>query len=118
MKTEQLKDGPITHNYSSEMVTFASKVLVEYFKKFGAQTPGDMEDNFCGEPPAFEMFMNIQGRWRESPFYPALGHLVDKGIVRYWVDDNKVVWYNLCENLGNICENLGNEVEKQPTSTL
>jgi len=52
-----------------------------------------MEDDFCGQPGMFEMMSNIQGRWRKSPFYPALAHLVDTGMVHYWQDNEKDIWY-------------------------
>lgn len=95
MVTENLKDGPVTHSYTKEMVAFAANCLAKYFEIFGAKRPGDLEDDFCGQPGMFEMMSNIQGRWRESPFYPALGHLVDMGIVYYWKDEHGDFWYDI-----------------------
>jgi len=95
MITKNLKDGPITYDHSRNMVFFAANCLVKYFELFGAKRPGEMEDDFCGKPGLFEMMSNIQGRWRASPFYPALGHLVDMDIVYYWTDDTGDVWYDV-----------------------
>ena len=86
MKTERFKAGNVTHQHSDAMVALAEKWLVEYLTFFGTQRPGDMEDNFCGEPSMGELMSNPQGRWRQSPFYPALARLVDRGEVRYWSD--------------------------------
>jgi hypothetical protein len=95
MQTEELKDGPVTYQQSPVMVTFAEKCLLEYFAQFGPKRPGDLEDDFCGEPGMFEMMSNFQGRWRSSPFYPALGRLVDKQQVQYRQDETGGIWYSL-----------------------
>lgn len=93
MTTEQLKDGPVTHSQTDAMVTLAEKWLLEYFAAFGPRRPGDLEDDFCGEPGIYEVMTNMQGRWRDSPFYPALGRLIDKGLLRWWQDVENDVWY-------------------------
>ena len=77
------------------MVELAAKCLLSYFETFGSRNPGDLEDDFCGEPETFEIMSNLQGRWRKSPFYPALAHLVDRGMVQYWRDSSGYVWYDL-----------------------
>ena len=93
MKTERFKDGNVTHPHSDVMVALAENWLIEYFTTLGARRPGDMEDDFCGTPTMGEMMVNAQGRWRQSPFYPALARLVDKGAVRFWKDDDDDFWY-------------------------
>ena len=93
MKTEKFKDGPVTYAQSKAMVTLAEKWLLEYLVEFGPKRPGDMEDDFCGEPGLGEMLRGIQGRWRASPFYPALARLVDKGQVGWARNAEGVVWY-------------------------
>lgn len=95
MQTEELRDGPVTYQQTPEMVSFAEECLSKYFKQFGAKRPGDLEDDFCGEPGIFEMMSNIQGRWRSSPFYPALGRLVDKQLLQYHQDEAGDVWYSI-----------------------
>ena len=93
MPTEKFKDGAVTYEQSKAMVTLAEKWLLEYLVKFGSQRPGDMEDDFCGEPGLGEMLRNSQGRWRSSPFYPALARLVDKGGVVWAKDAKGDIWY-------------------------
>ena len=93
MMTEELKEGPISYSQSDALVALCEKWLLEYLVAFGSKRPGDLEDDFCGEPGMFEMMSSLQGRWRASPFYPALGRLIDKGKVRWWLDDESTVWY-------------------------
>jgi hypothetical protein len=95
MTTEHLKDGPVTYSQTDAMVTLAEKWLHEYFAAFGPKRPGDLEDDFCGEPGMLEMMDSLQGRWRNSPFYPALARLIDKGVVRWWQADDGDIWYAL-----------------------
>jgi hypothetical protein len=95
MTIENLKEGPVTYSQSDAIVTLAEKWLHEYFTAFGPKRPGDLEDDFCGQPSIFEMMSDLQGRWRESPFYPALGRLIDKGLVRWRRAENGEVWYAL-----------------------
>lgn len=94
IRTEHLKDGPVTYWHSDAMVTLAEKWLFEYLCAFGPKRPGDMEDDFCGEPGILEMMSNLQGRWRSSPFFPALARLVDKGLVHYSADVDGIFWYS------------------------
>jgi hypothetical protein len=88
MTTEHLKDGPVTYSQTDVMVSLAEKWLHEYFAAFGPKRPGDLEDDFCGEPGMLEMTYIPQGRWRDSPFYPALARLIDKGVVRSGILDS------------------------------
>lgn len=92
---EHMKEGRVTHSHTEAMVTLAEKWLLEYFAAAGPRQPGELEDDFCGEPPLLEMLMNTQGRWRSSPFYPALARLVDKGKLRWWKDGDGIIWYSL-----------------------
>lgn len=93
--TEELKEGTVTYQQSPEMVAFAEECLLKYFERFGPKHPGDLEDDFCGEPGLYECMTNLQGRWRSSPFYPALGRLVDKQQVQYRQDETGDIWYSL-----------------------
>lgn len=77
------------------MVELAKKWLLEYFADGSAKRPGDLEDDFCGEPGIGEMLVSMQGRWRESPFYPALGHLVNDGKIVFEVANDGDVFYAL-----------------------
>ncbi len=95
MNKEKFIDGEVTYAQTKEMVDFAEKCLLWYFKIFGKKRPGDLEDDFCGEPETAEFLLNPQGRWRSSPFYPALGRLVDKGLVTYCLDDDMDFWYSI-----------------------
>ena len=93
MAIEKLKEGPVTYQQTKEMVDFAEECLLKYFEIFGEKRPGDLEDDFCGYPGDLECRMNPQGRWRDTPFYPALGRLVDKGTVSFEIDDDGDIWY-------------------------
>lgn len=95
MRTEKLSSGSTTHGYTDAMVSFAEECLYAYFKEFGPKRPGELEDDFCGCPSTVEILTNFQGHWRESPFYPALGHLVDKKIVYFWIDESGDIWYDI-----------------------
>lgn len=94
MKTERFKDGNVTHSHSDAMVALAEKWLLEYLTAFGPKMPGDMEDDLCGEVGLGEMLANPQGRWRKTPFYPALARLVEKGAVR-WYSEAGYIRYSL-----------------------
>ncbi len=78
-----------------DMTEFAQEVLILYFKKFGAKMTWQLEDDFCGTPPLFEMMLSMLGSWRRTPFFKALGILVDSGKVKYWLDSEQNVWYDL-----------------------
>ncbi len=95
MTTLKLRDGPVTHYHSQQMVDLCEKWLLEYFSDRQPRKPGDLEDDFCGEPSVMEMFIDLQGRWRATPFYPALALLIDKGLIVYWQDEDDTVWYEL-----------------------
>ena len=95
MKTEQLKDGAVTYQQSERMVALAEKWLLEYFDDGVPRRPGELEDDFAGEPGIGEMLMKLQGRWRDTPFFPALSRLIDKGSIVYEQADDGDVWYAL-----------------------
>ncbi len=97
MAKEIFNDGTVTYSQRKEMVDFAEGVLLKYFEMFSPKRPGDLEDDFCGMPDAYEMLTNCQGRWRETPFYPALGRLVSNGLVTYVKDGSGDWWYSYKE---------------------
>lgn len=93
MKTEKLKDGEVTYQQSERMVSLAEKWLLEYFSDGVPHGPGELEDDFAGEPTLVEMMVELQGRWRNTPFYPALARLVDSGKIVYEQDADGDVCY-------------------------
>ncbi len=93
MTTEQLKDGAVTYQQSERMVALAEKWLLEYFSDGVPRRPGELEDDFAGEPSTLEMLEQLQGRWRNTPFFPALARLVDKGSIAHEQAENGDVWY-------------------------
>ena len=95
MTIEHFKEGDLTHYHSNEMVELAEQMLIQYFSEFGSKRPGDLEDDLCGGAGFEGIFDTPLGNWRKSPFYPALGRLVDKEKVKYWTDENHIVWYAL-----------------------
>ena len=124
MATEHLKDGPVTYAQTSAMVTLAEKWLLEYFAAFGQKRPGDLEDDFCGKPSALEMTENPQGRWRDSPFCPALARLVDRGAVHWWKADNGDFWYALKKSRKlrqyrfQLADSMRTVIEVEPTKDV
>lgn len=95
MTTQQLKGGSVTYQQSERMVSLAEKWLLEYFSDGVPRRPGDLEDDFAGEPSIAEMLTKLQGRWRDTPFFPALGRLVSDKKVVYETDKDGVVWYKI-----------------------
>lgn len=97
MATEHFKEGTVTYSQSSDLVTLTEKWLIYYFGAFGAKRMGELEDDLCGEPGVAEIMENPLGRWRSSPFYPALARLVDKNIVHFRKDAEDDIWYGLAK---------------------
>lgn len=96
MTTEYLKDGPVTYSQSDAMVNLAEKWLLEYFTTFGDRRPGDLEDDFCGGRCTFVLALIGQpSAWSNTPFFPALGRLVDKGFVRCYTAEDGDIFYSL-----------------------
>lgn len=93
MKTEKFKDGAVTYQQSERMVSLAEKWLFEYFEDGVSRRPGDLEDDFSGEPSTHEMLMKLHGRWRDTPFFPALARLIDKGKIVWEQASDGIVWY-------------------------
>jgi hypothetical protein len=92
MRTEIVEGGTLTHGYSDETWVAVKDELLD-FVKGGPKRPGDLEDRFCGIPTVRELVCDPQGRWRASPYYPALGRLVSQGTVKWKQDEEGVVWY-------------------------
>lgn len=112
MKTEQLKDGAVTYQQSERMVMLAEKWLLEYFGDRVPRRPGELEDDFAGEPGIGEMLMQIQGRWRNTPFFPALARLIDKGSIVYEQADDGDVWYAIPGALPSQTRVMPNDAHK------
>lgn len=95
MRTEKLKDGSVTHCHSDTIVDAAEVDLLDYLATHGEQRPGELEDRFCGRPTSSEILRDMLGRWRGSPYYPALARLVDRGVVSYRRDETGDIWYGI-----------------------
>ena len=95
MKTETMRDGTVTYQQSEQMVSLAERWLLEYFEEFGPRRPGEMEDDFAGEPSLPEVLCNSGCRWRSTPFFPALARLIDKGFLVFERDVEGDVWYGV-----------------------
>jgi hypothetical protein len=93
MRTEQLKDGTVTHCHTDAAIEAAELDVLGYLLTHGEQRPGDLEDHFCGEPTDIEVMCDMLGRWFRSPYFPALGRLVDRGEVTWRCDESGDVWY-------------------------
>lgn len=83
----------MSDNNKPRMQTLAEKWLEEYFSDGVARRPGDMEDDFTGQ------WSLALENWRTTPFFKALGTLVDEGKIHFGRDEKGVVWYATPGNL-------------------
>ena len=104
MRTEKLKDGFVTHCHTDAVIKAAEDDLLLYFTEHGRQCMGAIEDRFCGEPSSLEILTDTLGRWYGSPYFPALGRLVDRGEVMWVRDGAGNVWYGLRKKLAEVTE--------------
>lgn len=96
MTIEHLKDGDVTHFSSEAMINLAEQMIVQLISESGPKRPGDLEDCLCGGQNLASWLSPLEN-WRNSPFYPALARLVDSDKVKYWIDNDGIVWYGLTE---------------------
>lgn len=83
----------MSDNNKPRMQKLAEKWLEEYFSDGVARRPGDMEDDFTGQ-----WSLTLEN-WRTTPFFKALGCLIDGGKIHFGRDENGVVWYATPGNL-------------------
>lgn len=76
----------------NRMIVLAQAWLLEYFSDGRTYKPSDFDEDFLGKVGATytDMSKGVVGfseyAWNRTPFFAALGDLVDSGKVIYWID--------------------------------
>lgn len=95
----EVDGGTCTHYFLPAAVE-AGKVAIRSLLATQPHRPGDLEDALCGEQKLLRVafgLSDILEAWRDSPFFPALAHLINDGEVSYKVEKDGEVWYSLIQ---------------------
>ena len=79
----------------NRMLNLAKKWMIEYLGDGKVRMPSDFDEDFMGGVDIMGCTGIVPMKWNGTPFFYALGELVNSGEVEYWQDESGYHCYKL-----------------------